>query len=213
MEIMTQRIELLAVSPGESPSGEKTVVLTIRADRASFRPHNIALSRSQAIRLLKSLRIVLRQSASVVLLGLFVALVGGCSAEVHVTTEKTAPRIAAAEAAQPATEQRTTTDVAVHLLDEKKPLPVEEPSSVKPAAAALPPDPKQGVEIVGDGNSVVVVEGDLHLHRHVHIHEAARSEHVQVEIHRYDVERDERCDRMRLRYEEKVRQLRRMFYE
>jgi hypothetical protein len=101
--------------------------------------------------------------------------------------------------------------VAVHLLDERKPWPLEEPSSAKPAAVAPPPVLEKVVEIVGDGNSVVVVEGDLHLHRHVHIHEAARSEHVQVEIRNHDGERNERCERLRREYEAKMRQLRRMF--
>lgn len=214
MEIMTQRIELLAVSPGESPSGERTVILTIRADKGSFRPHNVALSRQQAIRLLKNLKIVLRQSVGVFLLGLGLATASGCSAEVHVTTEETAPRTAAAEAAEPATEHRTT-DVAVHVLDQRKPSPVEEPSPAKPAAAVPEPEPRKPVEIVGDGNSVVVVEGDLHVHqhRHIHVHEIPRSERLEIDIRRYDAARDERCERLRREYEAKVRQLQRLFYE
>lgn len=210
MEIMTQRVELLSVAPGESQSGEPTVILTIRPEPSkNFRPHNIALSRSQAIRLLRSLRTVLRQSAGVVLLGVTLACMTGCSAEVRVATEKTVPR-ADAETAPPTTEERMKTDVAVHLLDQRKPSPVEEPSPAKPAAAAPRPDPKQGVEIVGDGNTVVIVEGDIHLHRHIHIDEAPRSEHVQIEIRRHEAER---CERLRREYEAKVRQLRRMFYE
>lgn len=211
MEIMTQRIELLAVSPGESPSGEKAVVLTIRADRGSFRPHNIALSRSQAIRLLRSLRTVLRQSASVLLLGLGLSSVAGCSAEVQVVTEKTAPR-ADAETAPSATEERMKTDVALRLLDKPKPTPVEQ-QAAKSAAVALPPEPRKPVEIVGDGNSVVVVEGDLHVHqhRHIHIQKPPRSEHVEVEIRRHEAERDERCERLHRQYEEKVRELKRLF--
>lgn len=215
MEIMTQRVELLAVAPGEAQSGEPTVILTIRPEPSkNFRPHNIALSRPQAIRLLRSLRTVLRQSASVLLLGLGLSSVAGCSAEVRVATEKTAPR-GDAETAPPATHERTTTDVAVRLLDEQKPSPVKEPSPAKPAAAAPRPDPKQGVEIVGDGNAVLVVEGDLHVHehRHIHIDESPRSEHVEIEIRSYNLERDERCERLRQEYDAKVRQLQRLFYE
>jgi len=215
MEIMTQRVELLSVAPGESQSGEPTVILTIRPEPSkNFRPHNIALSRSQAIRLLKSLRTVLRQSASVVLFGLALGSLAGCSAKVQVVTEKTTPR-ADAETAPPTTEERMKTDVAVHLLDQRKPSPVEEPSPAKPAAAAPRPDPKQGVEIVGDGNAVLVVEGDLqvHEHRHIHIDESPRSKHVEIEIRRYNLERDERCERLRREYEANVRQLRRMFYK
>jgi len=215
MEIMTQRVELLSVAPGESTTGEPTVILTIRPEPSNnFRPHNIAISHPQAIRLFRSLRTVLRQSASVLLLGLSLSSVAGCSAEVRVATEKTAPR-GDAETAPPATHERTTTDVAVRLLDEQKPSPVEEPSPAKPAAAAPRPDPKQGVEIIGDGNAVLVVEGDLHVHehRHIHIDEAPRSEHVQIEIRRHEAERDERCELLHREYEEKVRQLQRLFYK
>lgn len=210
---MTQRVELLAVAPGEAPSAERHVVLTIRPDLNSFRPHNIALSRPQAIRLLRSLRTVLRQSASVVLFGLALGSVAGCSAEIQVVTEETARRIA--DAAQPAMEQRTQTDVAVHLLDQRKPSPVEGKAPVTPAAAASPPNPKQGVEIVGDGNAVLVVEGDLHVHehRHIHIDESPRSEHVEIEIRRYDVERSERCERLHEEYKQKVRELKRLFHQ
>lgn len=190
METMTQPVELLAVAPGESTTGEPTVIPAMQPDRDSRRSHCIALPRSFRC-----------HSASALVLTL--ASTVGCSTEVRVTTERTVPKITA-EAAQPATEKRTTTHVAVRLLDERKPSLVEVPSPAKPAAAAPEPDPKQAVEIVGDRNSVVVVEGDLHLHRHVHIHGAARLEHFQVEIRRYDVERDERCERLRREYEEKV---------
>lgn len=213
MEIMTQRVELLSVAPGESATGQPTVILTIRPEPTkNFRPHNIALSRPQAIRLLRSLRTVLRQSASVLLFGLALGCMTGCSTEVQVVAEKTASR-ADAETAPVATLERTTTDVSVHLLDEGRPSPVEDKTPVQPTAALPPPAPKQGVEIVGDGNAVVVVEGDIHLHRHLHFHEAPAAEHVEIEIRRYNVERDERCERLRRDYEAKVRQLQRMFYE
>lgn len=213
MEIMTQRVELLSVAPGESTTGEPTVILTIRPEPSkNFRPHNIAISRPQAIRLLRSLRTVLRQSASVVLFGLALGSLVGCSAEVQVVTEKNAPR-ADAEAAPLATKERTTTDVAVHLLDERKPSPVENKALVQPPAAPPPRDPKKAVEIVGEVNSVVLVEGDLHVHkhRHVHIYEAPQLEHVEIDIRRYDVEQNERCERLRREYEAKVRELKRLF--
>lgn len=86
-----------------------------------------------------------------------------------------------------------------------------ERSPAEQSVAAPEPEPKKAVEIVGDGNAVLVVEGDLHLHRHIHIYEAPQLEHVEIEIRSYDVERSERCERLRREYEEKVRQLRRMF--
>lgn len=137
-------------------------------------------------------------------------LLAGCAAKVHVETEKTGPT-ANAQDAPPATEQRTTTDVAVRLLDQ--PSPVEKQAAAKEPAAAPLPEPRKPVEIVGDGNSVVVVEGGLHVHqhRHVHVHEAPRTEHVEIEIRRYDVERSERCERLHRQYQEKVEKLKRMF--
>jgi len=58
------------------------------------------------------------------------------------------------------------------------------------------------------GTSLVVVEGDLHEHRHLHIHEAPRPQRVQGEIRRYEMERDERCERLRRAYEANVRAIR-----
>jgi|LSQX01.3.fsa_nt_gb hypothetical protein len=212
-QIYVQRIELLSVAPGRSEAGEH-VVLTIRPDQGSFRPHNIAISRSQAKRLLKSLRAILRQPPLILLLSLALASAAGCSAEVEVTSERVAPR-ADAELPPPAIEKRSKTAVAVSLLDGREEEPVEEPSPVEEPPADEPqPDPEEKVEVRGDGNVVVVVEGDLHQHRHLHIHEAPRrTERVEVEIRRYEVERDERCERLRRQYEVKVRELKRLFEE
>lgn len=203
--------EFLPAAPGQSRTGQPTVILTIRRyPSKTFRTH-IALNRPRATRLARNLRIVLHQLASVLLLGLALASLGGCSAEVQVVTEKTAPR-ADAETAPSATEERMKTDVALRLLDKPKPTPVEQ-QAAKSAAVALPPEPRKPVEIVGDGNSVVVVEGDLHVHqhRHLHIQEPPRTEHVEIEIRRYEVERSERCERLHRQYEEKVRELKRLF--
>jgi len=181
-------------------------IKSLRPDKGSFRPD----SRPKLVRLLRT---VLRQPVGVFLLALALGLFAGCSAEVHVTTEKTAPRIDAAEAAQPATKQRTQTAVAVSLLNERKPSPAVERSPAKEPAAAPPPEPRRPVEIVGNGNSVTVVEGDLHVHQHVHVHEAPSSERFEIDIHRYEPERDEECERLHRQYQEKVRQLRRMFHQ
>lgn len=213
MGILTQRVALLSLAPGPAQSGERGVVLTIRPDRNRLRPQNLAVSRTQAVRLLRSLGSVPHRSASVFLLGLALCSLAGCAAEVHVTTEETAPRTAAAQGAPPATDQRTTTNVAVRLLSGEKPSPAVERSPTKEPAAAPPPEPKKPVEIVGHGNSVTVVEGDLHVHQHQHIHiqEPPRSEHVEIEIRRYEPERDEECERLHREYEQKVRQLKRLF--
>lgn len=188
---MTQRIELLAVSPGE------------------FRPHNIVISRFQAIRLLKSLKIVLRQSAGVLLLGFGLFSVAGCSAEVQVVTEKTAPR-ADAETAPPATEKRAQTAVAVDIFGGGRPKAAEEqPPATEPAAVPASKAAEEGGRTANP--TVVIVENRLHVHEHVHFHEAPRSERVEIEIRRYDAARDEECERRHRAYEAKVRELRRMF--
>jgi hypothetical protein len=211
-QIFVQRIELLSVAPGQSHSGEQTVVLTIRPAQGSFRPHNIAISRSQAKRLLKSLRAILRQPPLILLLSLALASAAGCSAEVEVISERSLPR-AVPESPSPAVEERSKTAVAVSLLDGRKEKSVEEPSPVEESSADKPqPKPEERVEVTGDRNIVVVVEGDLHQHehRHLHVHEAPRrTERVEVEIRRYEV--DERCERLRREYEVKVRELKRLF--
>jgi len=206
VEIMTQRIELLAVSPAECRGGEKTVVFTIRPDRGSFRPHNVALSRSQAIRLLKSLRIVLRQSAGVFLLGLSLASVAGCSVEV-VVSDKTSPK--AADAPSTAAQEKKTA-VHVNLLQRTEPSPVEQRPSTKEPAAAPAPRPAEEVGRTASP-TVLIVENRIQVHEHVHIHEPPRSERVEVEIRRYDVERDEDCERRHRAYQQKVEQLKRLF--
>jgi hypothetical protein len=211
-QIYVQRVELLAVAPGRSEAGEQTVVLTIRPDQGSFRPHNVALSRSQAKRLLRSLRAILSQPPLTLLLSLALASAAGCSAEVEVTSEKIAPR-AALESPPSVIEERAKTAVAVSLFDGREEEPVEEPSPVEESSADKPqPKPEERVEVTGDRNIVVVVEGDLHQHehRHLHVHEAPRrTERVEVEIRRYEV--DERCERLRREYEVKVRELKRLF--
>ena len=201
-QIFVQRIELLSVAPGQSHSGEQTVVLTIRPAQGSFRPHNIAISRSQAKRLLKSLRAILRQPPLILLLSLALASAAGCSAEVEVISERSVPR-AAPESPPPAVEERSKTAVAVSMFDGR-----EEKSVEEPPADEHQPESEEKVEVRGNANFVIVVEGDLH--RHLHIHEAPhRTERVEVEIRRYEV--DERCERLRREYEVKVRELKRLF--
>ena len=148
VDIMVQRVEFLAAAPGQSKSGEPTVILTIRPDRDSFRPHNIALSRPQAARLMKSLRKVLRQSAGIVLVGFALVSAAGCSADVDLHLERIPPKNANTDA-RPGTEERTKIAAAVSLLDKTGKSPVEAPA------------PARTVEVIGNANFVLVVDGDL----------------------------------------------------
>lgn len=50
IDMNVHRVEYLAAAPGTNKNGP-SVVITIRPDLPRFRPHNIALSASQAARL------------------------------------------------------------------------------------------------------------------------------------------------------------------
>lgn len=206
-QLYIQGIEILSVAPGQTQSGEQTVVLTIRPDPAkNFKlMGSIALSRSQAIRLMKNLRTVLRQSAGVFLLGLSLASVAGCS--VKVVTSETGPAVADAP---PTVPQEKKTAVAVSLLQRTEPSPAVERLPVKEPTAAPAPKPAEEVGRTASP-TIVIVENRLQVHEHVHVHEAPRSEHVEIEIRRYGGESDEECERLHRKYEARVRELKRLF--
>lgn len=145
----SQRIELLAV--GRSSSDERTVVLTVRVEKEAFTPFDLCLSRKAAIRLLRCLRTVLRQSAGVVLYGIALVSTVGCSGKVELTTERTTQGSADHEAATAMEQQRAA--IAVRLLDRQQSAPVEEG----------PSEPARNVGVTGNKNCVIVVEGDVHL--------------------------------------------------
>lgn len=138
-QIYVQRVEFLAAAPGQAKSGEPTVILTIRPDWGSFRPHNIALSRPQAARLLKSLQRVLRQMAGILVVVTMLASSAGCSADVDLTSQKSL------------TDQHARITAAVTLLDRHRPssMPVADPSQ----------PPTKTVEVTGNANFVIVVDG------------------------------------------------------
>ena len=81
--LMFHEVEYLNSSLAEnSITGEPLVIITIRPDEGSYRPHNIGLSKTQAQRLLSDLKRLL--VATPFLLLLFTA---GCSARLEVTQE------------------------------------------------------------------------------------------------------------------------------
>lgn len=153
MEMLTQRVEFLAAGPGTTRSGELMIIVTIRPDPApSFRPHNLALSRPQAIRLFKSLRTALRQSTGILLISLALASAAGCSAEVDLVSEKTVQGTSGHETATATDQQRA--EIAVRLLDQHRPVP---------SSDQRPLEPGKKVEVTGDANVVIVVDGDLNV--------------------------------------------------
>jgi len=153
MEMLVQRVEFLAAGPGLTRTGERTVIITIRPEPGvNFRPHNLAISRPQAIRLFKSLGTALRQSSSILLITFALGSVAGCSAGVDLVSQKTAQGSTSHEAAT-ATEQRRAA-IAVGLLDQHRPVP---------SSDQHPSEPGNTVEVTGNKNFVIVVDGDLNV--------------------------------------------------
>ena len=174
-----------------SEDDEEVVVMTIRPDAGSWRPHNIGITRPEAERLLADLKRLL--AATPLLLILFLSV--GCSARVQVTTENFSP---------PPSADKASTIVAVEILTDLSPL---DPATEQGQS----PKEEKVVVLTGDENTVVNVAGDLHLHQHthVHLHEApARNEPPSATV-RNEVsppKRDPGCARLLGEHEERVRE-------
>jgi hypothetical protein len=121
------------------------VIITIRPDRNSYRPHNLAIARSQAERLLADLTTILARS-TVCLLLLALAGLTGCSADVEVESETTSPR--PNTESEVLTSERSRTAVAVDLFREQGPVLLEDG---KPVEVPL--------------GGTLVVEGCIHFHQ------------------------------------------------
>jgi len=135
-EIMVHQIDYLSVSKGKI-DGEPVVIITIRPDLPStYRPHNLAIIRSQGERLLEDLKNVLSRSG-VWLLMLALARLTRCSADVEVERETTSTRTAAAEA-ESHTLERSRTAVAVNFLKDQGSILMEDGKPVDvPSEAAI----------------------------------------------------------------------------
>jgi len=88
--LMVQEVEYLSVTNAtitcdDSSEKQKIVVITIRPDEGSFRPHNISVTREQAHRLWEDLGFALKRSS--VLLGFLLLGAVGCSTKVEVVEE------------------------------------------------------------------------------------------------------------------------------
>ena len=141
-------VELLSVSTAHV-GDEPVVVISIRPDEGSFRPHNIGLHRSQAERLLEDLKRLLAVAP------LLLLLMTGCSGRVDVTTENRTP----SETSDAV--ERLHTSMGIDVLS----FPEEPPVSRPEKPPALPEGEVRSVEIDGDGNVVIVIEGDGQEHR------------------------------------------------
>ncbi len=143
-EFVVHEVEFLSVSTATTKDG-RVVVITIRPDKGSFRPHNLAVARSSAERLLEDLKQLLAVTPLLLLL-----MIGtGCSGRVDVTTERTAPSDSTA-----VEKSHSSAEINVLAAPEKTSVarPEEQP--------ALPEGKVRSVEIDGDGNVVIVIEAE-----------------------------------------------------
>ena len=178
-EIQVHEIEYLSTSNakiGDPPNEQEVVVITVRPDQDSFRPHNLSVPRQQAARLCEDLKSVLSRSAVCLLLLLAVS---GCSGEVEFEEETTTPIVATEPLAQTAvTKERTR--VAVDLLTDR----------------GMVMEDGQAIESPLEG--VLTVNGCLHFHQTliIHLNEDDRtSERTAIEIVREWA--NEGCERLR----------------
>ena len=157
-------VEYLSVSKAKVGK-EPVVIITIRPDLPSYRPHNIGLHRSQAERLLEDLKDLLSRSTVCLLL---VALAGlsGCSGKVEVETQTTSSRPEATAGVLKT--EKTRTAVSVDLMRDQGPVLMEDGRTV---------------DVPFDG--VLNVHGCLHIHEHLHIslnEDDRNAERVALEI-------------------------------
>lgn len=143
-ELNVQEVEYLSVSNAKILE-KPFVIITIRPDEGSFRPHNIAIPRSQAERMLEDLKQLLAVTPILLL------LMTGCSGRVDVTTENRT---------HSGTVEKFHTSVGLEVLSDPEKTsvsPTEERSSLSEAKV-------RSVEVDGNGNVVIVIEGDVHEH-------------------------------------------------
>jgi hypothetical protein len=161
-ELMVHEIEYLGASngtKGDPPHEQKVVIVTVRPDAGSFRPHNLGVSRKQAVRLFEDLKTILARSAGCLLVLLVVA---GCSGEVEIEQETTTPMSEVAAEAPARTVTKDRTRVAVDLLADHGPIVLENGTPV---------------ETLSDGT--LVVDGCVHLHQTLIIHLGKGDRHAE----------------------------------
>ena len=198
----SQLVELLGISQATAwpPSTEEVVIITVRPQPNSFHPHNIALKKAQALRLLKDLESLLRPT--VVVLVAFLAVVAvGCSSRVEV--ERTNDTTATATEATTAEISRTTVEVD---FQPRPPQPVFQPQR-PPVTVPVAPEPKPTTVT---NNIVVIKGGDTHNETHIHVHDALQRHFEETVVIRREIQAksrpiDPRCEQLRWEHDERVR--------
>lgn len=151
-DITVHEVEYLSVSTGKILE-RPVAILTLRPE-GSFRPHNLAIARSQAERLFEDLKTILSRSTVGLLLVLGFA---DCSSSVEVEHEtRSRPE------AEVLTTERTKVEVAVDLFTDQDGRPIDVPL---------------------DGTLVVEGCIHFHEHLHINLCEGDRdAERIAVEI-------------------------------
>ena len=182
------------------------VIITVRPDPDNFRPHNIALKKAQAVRLLKDLESLLK--IPVVVVACLAVVAAGCSARVEV--ERTNDTDATATEATTADFHRTTVEVDFQPRSQQ-PVSQREPTQPPPVPVTVAPEP-QPVTIT---NNTVVLDyrgGDVTYHSdtHIHVHDAPKRHVEETVVIRREVQAeyrpiDARCEQLRREHDERVR--------
>jgi hypothetical protein len=200
---MSQLVELLGISQAAAwPPSTDEVVSAVRPQPDNSRPHNIALRKAQAVRLLRDLESLLK--VPVVVLAACLAS-AGCSARVEV--ERTNDTDATATEATTADSHRTT--VAVDF-QPRSPPPVPQPEP-PPVTVTVTPEPRPTTVT----NHIVVINhraGDMTYNSEFHLHvsgpprqpvEEAATIRREVQLEPRPI--DPRCEQLRKEHEERVR--------
>lgn len=200
--LVTQLVELLGISQATAwpPSTDEVVIITVRPEPNSFRPHNLASKKAQAVPLLRDLERLLRSPAMILLACLASA---GCSARVGVErgsgTDATATETSSTEIS------RTTVELD---FQPHPPQPVPQPKP-PPVTVTVAPEPQP---VIVTGNNVIFSyrEGDTHNETHIHVHDAPQRHVEETAVIRREVQAeprpvDPRCEQLRREHEELVR--------
>ncbi|MHB8971289.1 MAG: hypothetical protein ACYC4N_12650 [Pirellulaceae bacterium] len=198
--VFVQLVELLGVA--EAVANEQPViVITIRPDPSTFRPHNIALTKDQAWRLATDLGSILLPFVLLVSITMTI----GCGAKVDLESANW----------DSSSGERSATSVEVDVLRPQRPKAVAETKVIEP-----PPKPTAEAKPLNiSGNTIIlsIRGGDTYCHSETHVHLDAQPPVPKVE-ERIVIQREfraepprrvsEQCERLARQHEERVRKWR-----
>ena len=162
-----QFIEVLSVARAtdlDSPEKSPAIVLTIRPEANSWRPHNLGLTIPQAERLRDDLDALLKTPATFLLIAV---LALGCSAKVEVINERstaTQAEVDSVPTASPvAALEKQSVVVDVDFLGQRQPEPAapQVPGEHRATTTAPVPVNTGGIQVNGNENKI-----EFHFHRH-----------------------------------------------